>query len=110
MTINKFFHKHPSRMVVRDNLFRRIAKDPFVDWSGILILSFITALWLIVLGLFTYIDMNRQLSDQVGASAPAGAASLNAKLLDQVIANFDSRASDQKDILKGYSGPSDPSI
>ena len=92
--------------------FRRIAHDAFVDWTLSIVVSLVLAAALSAVGVMSYLDMDAQIAAKTSASASksAAAASVDTRTLDAVLKQFGDRATLRADLLRGYSGPGDPSL
>ena len=91
-------------------IFRRIAADPFVDWFLIFIIFFIMLCSFGAVGYKEYSSVTSIISGQASPVAQKDAVILDTKLMGGVLQDFDARAAERAGLLKGYSGPGDPSL
>jgi hypothetical protein len=115
--MNKFLSLFHRNHVPETGLFRRnyfwykIGDDPFVDWALIFSLSVVIAIVLVAFGAYVYVDGAAQLSSMSPISATGSPAShFDTKELARIISAFDGRANERVLLIRGYSGPSDPSL
>ncbi|GEM_PF-1223303 len=86
----------------------RIARDPYVDWAIVFIAAVIISVLLVVIGIYTYINMGSELT-QASPQSHSPAA-VDTKDLNKVLDQFNERATERAVLLQGYSGPGDPSL
>ena len=81
-----------------------------MDWAIIFSISFIVAVLLIVVGVYTYIDLNVQFKASEQSGKTSVGSIIDTKLLSKILGQFSDRADLRTNLLHGYSGPPDPSI
>jgi hypothetical protein len=111
----KFFNKKassdlgPGPMKPR-SFFRRMGRDPNVDWTLSVIASFLVMVTFASIGLMKYLSYDQNLEEQVSATKLKESASIDTKNLDIVLGRYDERADLREQLIRSYSGPGDPSI
>jgi hypothetical protein len=89
-------------------LVHRVARDPYVDWVIIFASSIVIAVALVILSICAYLNMD---SNSASAITQNGStATIDTKALMKVLGKFDDRATERAALLRGYNGPSDPSM
>ena len=101
---------HSKNSSARLGIVHQVARDPYIDWVIIFSFSFTVAVLLVVVGVYTYIDLNKQLDSSTKAGTKAATAIIDTKQLSKALDQFDSRATEHDGLLKSYSGSTDPSI
>lgn len=88
----------------------RIGKDPMTDWAFILIASVVILIALIGLDIYSYYSVSYKLNNAKQAGTISADNQSKVKALDEALNNFNIRANEHVDIMRGYPGPGDPSI
>ena len=91
-------------------LLLRIGMDPFVDWSIILALFLALAVAGTIAGWKDFDAIDAAVSAPPAPAAQKGLTILDVRALNSALQSLDSRAADRAALLKGYSGPGDPSL
>ena len=99
-----------ANMTARTSLFRRIGKDPHVDWAIIFTVAFILAVGLALLGAGTYAGVGDSMASAVSTATSSSAYSIDTQALNRVLGAYDSQQGLRTDLLRGYAGPGDPSL
>ena len=89
---------------------RRFGRNPYADWTAMLVISAALAVTLALLSLAKFINFEAELAKK--SAAPKGEASqtMNVQVLDKVLGDFDAAAARHANLLRGYDGPGDPSL
>jgi hypothetical protein len=109
MKLKPFPKKHIHDVTSGRSLLHRFSRDAFTDWTVIFILSFGLAIFLIGLGASTYLNLEQSLADRETMAKTSSTITIDTKSLDAILNDFDARAAARADLLRGYSGPADPS-
>jgi hypothetical protein len=110
MKLPHFPRKHIHDVTSGRSVFRRVARDAYIDWTGIFIISLLTALFLMGLGLNTFLNLDARMSEKQSSAKTNVSISIDTRILDSVLGDFDARAKTHDELISGYSGPGDPSI
>jgi hypothetical protein len=108
------FHKHsqahhPHKPSPTAGFFRRIGTDAYVDWTVTVVVSFmaVIAFALVGYGVYSGIDAG---TDDSAAIVSTRHVPIDAALLDKTVKDAAARAAEHGALMKGYSGPDDPSL
>ncbi|MDE2040976.1 MAG: hypothetical protein KGI59_01120 [Patescibacteria group bacterium] len=99
-----------SKTVARGRLLaHQMGRDPYADWMMILAVSLMVAVALIGTGVSTYVSMGAKL---VASSQPktATASTIDTDRLTRVLGQWNDRTAESLQVVRGYSGPGDPSM
>lgn len=107
----KLFHSHKKNHDAHaaDTFRARITRDPYLDWTVIFFFSVLVALILLLSGISVYMGEDQALSVQI-TEGRANSTSIDTKGLAQVLQEFQNREVLRTDLMRGYSGPGDPSL
>lgn len=92
------------------SFWKRIGRDPKVDWALSIATSFVVAIVFAVLGISKYLSYYSDVKEQVTSSKTANSVSIDTKDLDMIINKYIERDSLRQEVIRSYIGPSDPSI
>ena len=101
-------HHSVSSRKNQDTVIRRMFNDPYVDWAMILIIFIALVGVLGGVGFLTYVGTQDELvaASQVDTTKPAELFGVDD--FKKVLKEFDARATERVNIIKGYSGVGDP--
>ena len=107
-----FFHHHPRKKSrkTHDSIWHRLTNDPYLDWLTLVVISAILSGIGIGAGFIMYTHTRDRLSAPQTSDQGAHAATFNVETLSKVLKEFDQRAVERGNIIKGYVGVSDPSL
>lgn len=92
------------------SFWKRIGRDPKVDWSLSIITSFIVAVIFVILGISKYLSYYSDVKEQVSSSKTNNSISIDTKDLDLIINQYSERDFLRQEVIRSYVGPNDPSI
>ncbi|MFA6315338.1 MAG: hypothetical protein WC648_03165 [Candidatus Paceibacterota bacterium] len=104
----RFHHKDTEVDINHHKFTHRIWRDPYTDWVVICVITVLLSAYLVYVGFQTFHHMNDNVSN--ANSSAVQTATIDIKSLTNVLSEFDLKESERKDLLRGYSGPADPSI
>ena len=90
--------------------FNRIGRNVHVNWTLIIIFSFIMLITSVSLGVLKYFSFDASLEEQITANNRADNNSIETKSLDELLLKYENISKHRSEILKNYVGPRDPSI
>ena len=104
-----FHHHNQANEVSMDRPWRRIYKDPYVDWLLMIIVSAILMILLIFMSLMVYVDSESLLLNDVTVESGRGRAVIDQQALADAVQDFEVR---QRNRSAGQDGgfASDPSL
>ena len=94
----------------RKSYSSRLSKDAFVDWTFTIVVACVVAASLIIYGLEVSASANKGLNAQAPKSVHETPADIDTKRLQDVLDQFDVRASARTNVSQLYDGPGDPSM
>jgi hypothetical protein len=92
------------------SFWRRMGRDPHVDWLLSVVASLLVMITFASIGLMKYLSYDQNLKEQVSATKFKETTTIDTKTLDIVLGRYDERARLKEELIRGYSGPKDPSI
>ena len=103
---NSHIHSNPRSR----KFWQLIGHQISVDWGLIVIIFVIIAIALVARGLNIYTGLEARLSREASHVTPASMVTIDTKALAEILNDFDTREALRVELLKGYAGPTDPSI
>ncbi len=100
---------HPRNKHEVTERVRNLGHDPHIDWVLILLFSTTAAVVLVVIGAYSYLNAEIELS-KTSTVIPITAKSLNPDMLKHVLGQYEKRAQERTELIKAYKGPADPSL
>ena len=104
-----FLSKSRNKPLAAFSFIRRIGRDPFMDWPLIVVAWFLLSVVLAGSSVVKYLNINQEISTPAQITTST-IPTFDRELLNKVIHEFDSRASERADLIKIYNGPTDPSL
>ncbi len=96
---------------MRGSLMRGIGDDPYTDWALILSGACVIGIILIIMGVYTYINVDNTLRNPSKVSEqPAQTTAVDTRGLSKVLTEFRDRSNLREALSKGYNGVGDPSF
>lgn len=87
-----------------------VGHDPFLDWLFIIVIGVIVTGILVSAGLLSYRRVGSILSQPPSQATSTLSSAIDPAMLDHVLGQFESRAQERAELIKGYKGPLDPSL
>jgi len=87
-----------------------LSTDPFTDWALVIAVFLLAVAVLVGTGVSMYLETGSALSASPSSITRSSAPTVDAKVLQTVLDEFESREALHAALTKGYSAPKDPSV
>lgn len=91
-------------------ILHRIGRDPYMDWSLSIGISFVVCIVLLFVGYLKFKDFDLKIENIKKSSGSIETGSVNTKLLNDIFNKFDNKNIISEQFSKTYLGQLDPSI
>lgn len=88
----------------------RVANDPYLDWSLLVLISVVFSGIVIGIGIISYGWTQDRLEAPSTMDNSAKQALFDVEAMSRVLDNFDDRSVERANLRKGYTGVADPSL
>lgn len=87
-----------------------VGHDPFLDWMFIIIIGTLVTCGLVAAGFLSYTRVGSILSQPAAKATSTQSSAIDPAMLDHILGQFEARATERAELIKGYKGPLDPSL
>jgi hypothetical protein len=106
----KLIHKKPHTGHEIHEGLSNVGHDPYIDWLLILVLGVLVTVALVAAGALSFMRVGETLSQVTTAATSTSSSVIDQGMLEHILGQYEARARERSDLIKGYKGPLDPSL